>query len=58
MDVHLSLESEELIDSKLRSGQYGSAEEIVREALRLLQERGEIFASRADEIRRQVEQGW
>lgn len=58
MDFHLTGEYEELIESKLRSGQYGSADEVVREALRLLQERDEVFASRVQQIREQVEQGW
>jgi antitoxin ParD1/3/4 len=38
MTVHLTPELERLIESKLQSGRYGSASEVVRVALRLLEE--------------------
>jgi antitoxin ParD1/3/4 len=39
MNVSLTPELEELIRRKVESGMYGSASEVVREALRLLEER-------------------
>ncbi len=39
MNVSLTPELEELVRRKVESGMYGSASEVVREALRLLEER-------------------
>ena len=39
VDIDLTLELEQLVHSKIRTGRYSSASEVVREALRLMQER-------------------
>ena len=49
MNVHLTDELERLVQSRVQSGRYNSASEVVREALRLLEERG------AFEMRRSAE---
>lgn len=54
MNVSLTPELEELIHEKVRSGMYLSASEVVREALRLLEERDELRGLRAEEIRSQI----
>jgi antitoxin ParD1/3/4 len=38
MNVSLTPELEEFVNAKVQSGRYGSASEVVREALRLLEE--------------------
>jgi antitoxin ParD1/3/4 len=58
MNVHLSPELEQLVQSKVKSGRYNSASEVVREALRLLEQRDEVFTRRKGEIREQIEEGW
>ena len=58
MNVHLTPELEQLVQSKVKSGRYNSASEVVREALRLLEQRDEVFTLRKDEIRQQIEAGW
>lgn len=58
MDVHLPPELEQLVQSKVKSGGYNSASEVVQEALRLLKQRDEAFAIRREEIRTQIEEGW
>ena len=58
MNVHLTPELEQLVQSRVKSGRYNSASEVVREALRLLEQRDEVFALRKDEMRRQIEEGW
>jgi antitoxin ParD1/3/4 len=39
MDVHLTPELERIVQGKVQSGHYNSASEVVREALRLMEER-------------------
>lgn len=58
MNVPLTPELEQLVESKVKSGRYHSASEVIREALRLLEMRDEAFTLRRDEIRAQIEEGW
>jgi len=58
MNVHLTPELEQLVQSKLKSGRYNSASEVVREALRLLEHRDEVFTLRKEQIRKQIEEDW
>jgi antitoxin ParD1/3/4 len=58
MNVHLTPDLEQFVQNKMKSGCYNSASEVVREALRLLEERDEVFTLRKDEIRKQIEEGW
>ena len=55
MNIHLTPELEQLIQTRVESGRYTSAGEVVREALGLLAQRD---ASRKNEIQRQIEEGW
>ena len=58
MNVHLTPELEQLVQTRVKSGRYNSASEVIREALRLLEQRDEVFTLRKDEIRKQIEEGW
>jgi antitoxin ParD1/3/4 len=58
VNVNLTPALEQLVQSKVKSGRYNSASEVVREALRLLEQRDEVFILRKDEIRKRIEQGW
>ena len=58
MNVHLTPELEQLVQTRVKSGRYNSASEVVREALRLLEQRDEVFTLRKAEIRKQLEEGW
>lgn len=57
MNVSLTPELEEVIVSKVKSGLYSSASEVVRESLRLLQKRDEIHSLKLEELRSQVQLG-
>jgi antitoxin ParD1/3/4 len=58
MNVNLTPELEQLVQSKIKSGLYNSATEVVQEALRLLEQRDEVFTLDKEEIRKQIEEGW
>jgi len=57
MNVSLTPELERLVQEKVTSGLYNSASEVVREALRLMQERDEVRRIRLEELRREIAVG-
>jgi antitoxin ParD1/3/4 len=57
MNVSLTPELERLVAEKVESGMYSSASEVVREGLRLLQERDELRRARLEELRREITKG-
>ncbi len=57
MNVSLTPELERLVSEKVASGLYTSASEVVREGLRLLQERDRRLALELDALRRDLEVG-
>jgi antitoxin ParD1/3/4 len=57
VNVSLTPELEELIQERVRSGRYTSASEVVREALRLLQDRDELRRLRMHELRAKIVAG-
>jgi antitoxin ParD1/3/4 len=54
MNVSLTHELEEFVTSRVASGRYQSASEVVREGLRLLEEREFSRAAALDEVRRKI----
>jgi antitoxin ParD1/3/4 len=57
MNVSLTKELEELVADKVKTGRYLSASEVVREALRLLEERDRIKEMRLAELRKDIRKG-
>ena len=57
MNVSLTPELEQLVQSKVQTGRYNSASEVVREALRLMEERDQLKAMQKDEIRKKIAAG-
>ena len=57
MNVNLTPQLEELVRSKVSSGMYSSASEVVREALRLMNEQDRLRQVKLDELRREVRKG-
>ena len=58
MNVHLTPELETLVQNKVKSGRYNSASEVVREALRLFEERDRIREFQIQELRKKINKGW
>jgi antitoxin ParD1/3/4 len=57
MNVSLTPELEQYVQEKVTSGLYYSASEVVREALRLLQEKDRIQQIRLQQLRQEVQVG-
>jgi antitoxin ParD1/3/4 len=57
MNVSLTKELEKLVNTKVKSGLYHTASEVVREGLRLLEERDRLYQLRLDEVRADVKKG-
>ena len=54
MNVNLTPQLEELVRAKVNSGMYTSASEVVREALRLMDEQDRLKQIKLDDLRRDV----
>lgn len=57
MNVNLTPQLEEFVRSKVTSGMYGSASEVVREALRLMDEKDQLRQLKLEELRREIRKG-
>ena len=57
MNVSLTPELERLVSKKVRSGMYASASEVIREALRLLNEREELRRQKLEDLRKEIQIG-
>ncbi|MBW4678031.1 MAG: type II toxin-antitoxin system ParD family antitoxin [Desmonostoc geniculatum HA4340-LM1] len=57
MNVSLTPELEKWVQSKVESGMYTSASEVIREALRILKEQDTLKAIRLDQLRREIQLG-
>ena len=57
MNVSLTPKLEEWVRQKVESGLYNSASEVVREALRLMEENERLRAARVNQLRRDIREG-
>jgi antitoxin ParD1/3/4 len=57
MNISLTPHLEEMIRSKIASGSYNSASEVVREALRLLEEEDQVRSLKLQKLRADVREG-
>jgi antitoxin ParD1/3/4 len=57
MKISLPQHLEEMVKGKVESGLYNSASEVMREALRLLEERDQLRELRLEELRREIQKG-
>ena len=57
MNVNLTPQLEEIVRAKVASGLYTSASEVVREALRLMDEQDRLRAAKLEQLREDIRQG-
>jgi antitoxin ParD1/3/4 len=57
MNVSLTSELEKLIAQKVESGRYTSASEVIREALRLMEEQDQLRQTRLAAVQKEIEEG-
>ncbi len=57
MNVNLTPQLEDLVRSKVASGLYTSASEVVREALRLMDEQDRLREAKLEQLRGDIRQG-
>lgn len=57
MNVNLTPQLEEWVRAKVASGMYTSASEVVREALRLMDQQDRLQAAKIERLREDVRQG-
>jgi antitoxin ParD1/3/4 len=57
MNVSLTPELEKLVTSKVKSGRYQSASEVIREGLRLLDDQDRLREIHLNEVRQKVQTG-
>ena len=57
MNIHLTPELEQLVHTKVQSGRYNSASEVVREALRMMEQRDEVRTIHLQELRNRIDKG-
>lgn len=57
MNISLTKELEQLVATKVTSGRYHSASEVVREGLRLLEEQDLVFQARLTQLKKDVQIG-
>ena len=54
MNVSLTPELEQFVQAKVKSGRYLSASEVIREALRLLEERDRLYQARLADLQKEI----
>ena len=57
MNINLTPQLEELVRSKVTSGLYNSASEVVREALRLMEREDQLRAAALGQLRQDIQAG-
>jgi len=57
MNISLTPHLEKLVQAKVESGLYNSASEVMREALRLMEERDQVRELRLEELQREIQKG-
>jgi antitoxin ParD1/3/4 len=57
MNISLTHDLEQFATDKLKSGRYTSASEVIRDGLRMLVERDQLYQIRLEELRKEIQKG-
>lgn len=57
MNISLTKELEQLVNQKVKTGRYLSASEVIREALRLLEDHDRMRELKLEDLRREIRKG-
>jgi antitoxin ParD1/3/4 len=57
LNINLTPQLEAMVREKVASGLYGSASEVVREALRLMEEQDRMRAAKLEQLRQSIREG-
>src|SRR2546422_8146059 len=57
MNINLTPQLEELVREKVSSGRYNSASEVIREALRLMEEQDRLRTAKLAQLRQDIREG-
>lgn len=57
MNVSVGQEFEEYVRAKVESGDYASVSEVVRDGLRLMREKEQLFEARVQSLRGEIQKG-
>ena len=57
MNISLTPQLEKLVQDRVKSGRYTSASEVIREALRLMDERDRLLEAKFDQLRQDIREG-
>ena len=57
MQLSLSPEMEEFVNRKIASGHYGSADEVIQDALRLMEENDRLRETRFEQLHKEIALG-
>jgi len=57
MNINLTPQLETMVREKVTSGLYGSASEVVREALRLMEQQDRLRGIKLEQLRRDIQEG-
>lgn len=57
ININLTPQLEDMVREKVNSGLYSSASEVVREALRLMEEKDQLLAAKLEQLRKDIQEG-
>ena len=57
ININLTPQLEEMVRQKVTSGMYSSASEVVREALRLMDEKDQLRAAKLSQLQQEIQEG-
>lgn len=57
MNISLTPQLEKLVQERVKSGRYTSASEVIREALRLMEEKDRLLGAKLDQLRQDLRAG-